>query len=303
MFDWNDLRYFLAVARHGSTLAASRAMRVSQATVSRRIGVLEKALGAKLFVRAPTGYTLTPRGEAAVPAAETVEQAIASLTGLVDAETRRLTGTVRITSVEGAAHAWIFPALGQFRKEHPDVRAEVLVNDRNLELARGEADIAVRFGARPQEEGLVFRHLVDLEESVYAHAELVERLGLPNGYEGLSRYPMIGFAEPAAGPITDWMTRNIPDADFAHRSNTLSGIIGSVRAGLGAAIMPCMMGDAVSGLVRLFEPIEELTTPGWLVTTETARQQPHVRAMLDFLASYVTDAVAQRGPYRIARAA
>jgi DNA-binding transcriptional LysR family regulator len=303
MLDWNDLRYFLGVARAGSTLAASKQMRVAQATVSRRVACLEEALGATLFARTAGGYALTQRGKALLPAAEAVEAAVASLTASVEAESRRLSGTVRITTVEGAANAWVIPALGAFKLVHPEVRADILVNERNLDLARGDADVAIRFGERPSEETLFCRHLVDLEETVYAARELVVRLGLPGRHDELRRYPLVGFSGDQPSPINEWYKRVCPDAEIAHRSNTVSGIMTAVRAGLGAAALPCLMGDSMRGLVRLFPPIPELATPGWLVVTETARQQPHVRALVDFLADYIRGSLTGDGPFAIARAA
>ncbi len=288
MLDWNDLRYFLAVARAGSTLAASKRMRVAQATVSRRIAVLEEALGAILFVRAPHGYSLTQRGEAILPAAETVEAAIESLNVVVDAERRRLTGIVRITTVEGAANEMVIPALGGFRALHPEVRAELIVTERNLDLTRGEADIAIRFGPRPTEDALIIRHLFDLEESVYCQREMVVRLGKPASYADLSRFPLIGFSPDIPSQISDWYADVCADAEFVHRSNTLSGLIAAARSGLGASVMPCLIGDSMKDMVRLFPPVPELKTPGWLVTTDAARQQPHVRAMIDYLVGYIT---------------
>lgn len=287
MLDWNDLRYFLAVARAGSTLSASKQMRVSQATVSRRIGVLEEALGATLFVRAPNGYSLTPRGAAVLPAAESVEAAIESLNVLVDAERRRLTGVVRITTVEGAANQIVLPALAGFRTLHPEVRGELIVHERNLDLARGEADIAIRFGPRPTEEALIIRHLFDLEESVYVQRDFVVRLGKPASHAELARFPLVGFSADMPSPIMAWYAQVAPDAEIVHRSNTLSGLIAAARSGLGASVMPCLIGDSVKDLVRLFPPIAELTTPGWLVTTDSARQQPHVRAMIDYLVGFI----------------
>lgn len=303
MFDWNDLRYFLGVARAGSTLAASKRMRVAQATVSRRVTVLEEALGTTLFARTASGYTLTQRGQALLPAAEAVEAAVGALTRMVEAEARRLSGTVRITTVEGAAQAWVIPALGAFRLVHPEVRAEVLVNERNLDLAKGDADIAIRFGDRPAEETLYARHLVDLEETVYAARDLVVRLGLPAGLSDLAKFPLIAFSLDDLSPMNDWYAAVAPDAQIAYRANTISGILTAVRSGLGAAIAPCLVGDSMPGLVRLFPPIPELTTPGWLVVSETARQQPHVRALVDFLADYIHESLATAGPVAVARAA
>lgn len=293
MLDWNDLRYFLAVARSGSTLAASRSLKVAQATVSRRVTALEEALGTTLFIRSPSGYTLSVRGQAVLAAAEEVERSIEALVNSVEAEGRRLSGAVRLTTVESAANVWLMPALAAFRLQHPAVTAEVIVDDRALDIARGEADIAIRFGNPPQDESLVIRRIIELHESVYVRRDLAEHLGLPNTYEGLLRYPIIGFSGSGVGNISKWINGLGPDTNIVHSANTLSAVTAAVRAGMGAAVIPCLIGDTTSGLVRLFPPIAELTTPGWLVTTTSARQQPHIRALLDFIANFIRDAVAQ----------
>ncbi|MBL0925639.1 MAG: LysR family transcriptional regulator [Sphingomonadaceae bacterium] len=304
MLDWNDLRFFLAVARSGSTLAASRTLKVAQATVSRRITALEEALGATLFIRSPSGYTLSSRGQTMLVGAEQVERGINALINSVEAEGRRLSGAVRLTTVESAANVWLMPALAAFRAQHPAVVAEGIVDDRALDIARGEADIAIRFGNPPQDESLVIRRIVELHESVYAREDLAEQLGLPNSYEGLKRYPMIGFSGTGIGHIAQWTNNLGPDIDIVHSANTLSAVIAAVRAGMGAAVMPCLIGDTTPGLVRLFPPIPELSTPGWIVTTASARQQPHVRALLDFIAEFIRNSVAKAEQrYRVADAA
>lgn len=304
MLDWNDLRYFLAVARSGSTLAASRSLKVAQATVSRRITALEDALGMSLFIRSPSGYALSVRGQAVLAEAEQVERSIETLISSVEAEGRRLSGAVRLTTVESAANVWLMPALAAFRAQHPAVVAEIIVDDRALDIARGEADIAIRFGNPPQDDSLVIRRIVEMRESVYVRHDLVEQFGLPNNYDGLKRYPIIGFSGPGVGPIARWIQELGPDANIVHSANTLSSVIAAVRAGMGAAVIPCLIGDTVSGLVRLFPPITELTTPGWLVTTASARQQPHIRALLDFIAEYIRESVAKTEErFRVADAA
>ncbi len=304
MFDWNDLRFFLAVARTGSTLAASKSMNVAQATVSRRITMLEEGLGTALFLRSPSGYTLSVRGAAMLPHAEAVEREVEALQIGVAAEGRRLSGTVRLTTVESAANMWLMPAIASFRAKHPAVMAEIIVDDRALDIARGEADIAIRFGNPPQDDSLVIRRIVELHESVYVQREMAEELGIPNSYEGLTRYPFVSFSGPGVGQIDRWITSLGPDIQIVHRANTLSSVIAAARAGMGAAVMPCLIGDSHSGLVRLFPPIAELTTPGWLVTTSAARQQPHVRALLDFISDFVRQSVADTEKrYRVADAA
>jgi DNA-binding transcriptional LysR family regulator len=297
MLDWNDLRYFLAVARTGSTLAASKQLKVSQSTVSRRVNTLEEVIGVKLFVRKPSGYSLTPRGESVLPAAETVEAAVLSFSDSIAAEARRLAGTVRLTTVESVANAWVIPALGLLRARYPDLRLEIMTSNQNLDLARGEADVAIRFGQKPTEDTLIVRHLIDMQESFYADEELVSKLGIPTNLAEVARYPLImstGLSVDRDGLINRWLAEHLPDGKIAHRANTLSSIIASVRSGIGASILPCLMGDDTHGLVRLLPPITELTTPGWMVTTDEARRQPHIRAVIDFVIEQIQHAVARR---------
>ena len=293
MFDWNDLRYFLAVARSGSTLSASRNMKVSQATVSRRITVLEEAIGVQLFVRTPAGYRLTPRGEAVLGAAEAVEDSICAFTANIAMESRRLAGTVRLTTVESAANAWVIPALGLLRTRHPDIRVEVITTDDNLDLLRGDADLALRFGTRPTQEALIVRHLMDMEEAFYASEEMAERCGLPADLAELCRFPLVLNID-RNGFVNNWVAENLPDAQIVHRANTLSGLIASVRSGIGASVLPCLMGDDLRGVVRLLPPIAELKTPGWMVTTDEARRQPHIRAVIDFVVDQIQFWLARR---------
>lgn len=293
MLDWNDLRYFLSVARTGSTLAASKQLKVSQSTVSRRITALEEQIAIKLFVRKPSGYELTPRGLSVLPAAESVESAVMSFLNSIEVETRRLTGTVRLSTVESAANAWVIPAVGLLRDHHPEVRVEILTSEHYVDLARGEADVAVRFGPKPTQDTLIVRHLVDMLESFYATEEMVERLGLPSTVADLTRFPLVTSTDNES--LTNrWIQERVPDAEIAQRASSLSSIIASVRSGLGAAILPCMMGDDIPGLVRLLPPIEELTTPGWMVTTDQARRQPHIRAVIDLVVEQIQQTLAQR---------
>ena len=296
MLDWNDLRYFLAVARSGSTLAASTQLRASQSTVSRRITALEEQLGVQLFVRKPSGYELTPRGRSVLPAAESVEAAILNFSDGVAAESRRLAGTVRVSTVESAANSWVIPAVGVLRERHPDIRVEILTSEHYVDLARGEADVAVRFGPRPTQETLVVRHLLDMLESFYATHAMVDRLGIPENAADLARYPLVATTDDES-MINRWIAQHLPGAEIAHRANSMSSISAAVRSGLGAAILPCMMADGMPGLVRLLPPIEELTTPGWMVTTDSARRQPHIRAVIDVVVEQIQQTLARRPPH------
>jgi DNA-binding transcriptional LysR family regulator len=293
MLDWNDLRYFLSVVRTGSTLAASKQLKVSQSTVSRRITALEEQIEIKLFVRKPSGYELTPRGQAVLPAAESVEAAILTFSDGIAAESRRLAGTVRLSTVESAVNAWVIPAVSVLRDLHPEIRVEILTSEHYVDLARGEADIAIRFGPKPTQETLIVRHLVDMLESFYATKEMVERLGMPKSKSDLTRFLLVAWTD-SDSTINRWINENVPDAEIIQRASSLSSILASVRSGLGAAILPCMMADEIPGLVRLMPPLRELTTPGWMVTTDEARRQPHIRAVIDVVVEQIQSSLAQR---------
>lgn len=299
MSDWDDIRYFLAVARSGSTLAAARGLRVSQATISRRVTLFEERLGIELFVRSPAGYTLTPRGEALVPLAEAVEAAAGHFTDAVDAESRRVSGKVRLTTIESAANAWVIPALARLAQSHPGIEVELITSDKFLDLAHGEADVAIRFGSRPSDEALVARRIAELEECFYASREMVTRLGRPCNFAEVAGYPLIADTAERTGLFNNWIATNVPGAHIVHRVQSLSGIVAAVRAGLGAAILPTVMGDDVKGLVRLLPPIEELSMPCWMVTTDSARRQPHIRAVIDAVVAVVEESM-NRGPQQLA---
>src|SRR5215471_1809041 len=142
--DWNDLRYFLAVAREGSTLAAGRTLRVSQTTVARRIAALEEALGIPLFDKRQAGYALTPAGEELLPLAARVELEALQFADAAGARTRQLTGTVRLTTEEVYLIALLAPLLRELHDRHPEILIEVDTSQSVRDLGGGEADVALR---------------------------------------------------------------------------------------------------------------------------------------------------------------
>src|SRR5687767_5985395 len=159
MLDWNDLRYFLAVADHGSTLAAGRAMRVSQTTVARRIAALEEALGLPLFEKRQAGYVLTAGGEELLERARQVEAAASGFAEASAALARDSTGSVRITTQEIFANTLLAPMLRELHERHPQIVIELDTQQELLELGEGQADIALRSTAQEPPAGTVGRRL------------------------------------------------------------------------------------------------------------------------------------------------
>jgi molybdate transport repressor ModE-like protein len=283
-FDWNDLRVLLAVARKGSTTAAARELETSPSTAARRVTALEEALGVELFERRPDGYHLTEAGRALVPAAERMEAAAAEACERVEALARGTSGVVRLTTLDSAATEWVIPILPRFHEVHPHVHVEVLTGDVKLDLLRGEADVALRFGPRPTETGLVVRRLRTIETALYCSRDYAAKRGVPADVAALNEHAVVrGSGYVDERPHHRWLAEHAPRAMIAHRSNSSIGIVEAVRRGLGIGSLATQTGDQYPELMRLVGIGPVFTADVWLLTTEEARKHAHVRALLDFM--------------------
>jgi DNA-binding transcriptional LysR family regulator len=162
-WEWSDIRCFLAVAEAGTTLGAARALAMNQTTCARRIAALETALRLKLFDRSASGYALTPEGAALLPAARSFGDCAAAFERAASSARAAGIGVLRVTTNDGMADSIVTPAIVRFRTLHPDVLVDLNITDRLVDLASGEADIAIRgsleAGGGP---GLIQRRLPDL---------------------------------------------------------------------------------------------------------------------------------------------
>jgi DNA-binding transcriptional LysR family regulator len=283
MIDWDDLRYFLAVAREGSTLAAARVLGVNQSTVQRRLTALDERLGQPLAHRHPTGYRLTEYGETLLPYARSVEDAVSSFDrraeGLGNAA-----GIVRLTMPEPLVPRLTASGLlDRFHDRYPAVRVELFTADRYLDLWRGEADIALRSG-EPDEPRLVGRKVADSVWAVYASRDYVARHGRPASIEALASHALIGFDGTMANHrASQWLAKVAPGATIAARNSSVLGVLAAVKSGLGLAPLPTTIADSEDGLVQVLPPIPELARGWYLLTHPELRNQPRVAAVFDFL--------------------
>lgn len=288
MFDWNDIRHFLAVARTGSTLGASRELKVNQTTCARRIEALEAAIGQRLFERTQAGRALTEAGQALLPCAEEMEKVARAFADEAASHTRGLAGTLRLTASETMTNLWLAPAMVEFRQLYPDIKVELITADRFLDLVKGEADIAIRASAAPTDPGCVVRKLASIPWAIYCSQDYAERHGRPAGPDDLAGHLVIGGVdELALLPAMRWMCERAPDAEVHCRSNTLTNMFYSIKAGLGVAPLPSTMGDQDPALVRCCDDVPELEATCWLVAPERLRHTPRVRAFMDFIAPYM----------------
>ena len=246
-FDWDDLKHLLAVARHGSTLAAGRALGVDQSTVQRRLSELERRLGRPLVQRQPTGYRLTEFGAQMVPYAERVEEAVRAFERRLDGAELEADGVIRMTCPEPIVHR--SAGVGAARSLSCGVSAIPPADSSPaiaiLDLHKGEADVALRSGDTDDDE-LVGRKIADSIWAVYASTAYIERHGKPAIGRGprsacarrLRRDHDASIASPrgcsASRPTTPPVARN----------NSVLGLLYSVKAGIGVGPLPTPLGDA-----------------------------------------------------------
>ena len=284
MFDWNDLKYFLAVARHHSTLAAGRALQVNQSTVQRRLGELERCFGQPLAKRHPTGYQLTEFGEALLPYAERVSREVATLEQHLESARHEAVGVIRLTCPEPLVYRITQSSLlDRFHARYPGLRVEFVISDRYLDLMKGDADVALRSGDTTDDD-LVGRKVGDSIWAVYASRKYIERHGQPDRIEALEQHDLIGFDETMANHrAAKWLSQVAPNGKVVARNNSVLGLLYSVKAGIGVAPLPTAIADAENELVRVLGPIPELARIWRVLTRPELRHTPRVAAFFDFI--------------------
>lgn len=284
MFDWNDLKYLLAVARPQSTTAAGRALGVNQSTVQRRLSELERCIGQALVRRHPTGYRLTAFGEQLLPLAQQVEQAVASLNQHVETFQREVSGVVHVTCPEPLMYRITNSTLlDGFRARYPVLQVDFVMSDKYLDFANGEVDIALRSGDT-DDNALVGRKVGDSLWAIYASPKYIARRGQPGRLEDLESHDWVGFDESMAKHrASQWLRQLAPNAHVVARNNSVLGLVYSAKSGIGLAALPTALGAAEPDLVRVMGPIPELARIWRLLTTPELRRTPRVAALFDYL--------------------
>lgn len=284
MLDWNDLRYFLSVADHGSTLAAGRVMRVSQTTVARRVAALEEALGMRLFEKRQAGYVLTTGGEELLGRARQVEAAASGFTEASAALARDSSGTVRITTQEIFANTLLATILRELHERHPDIVIELDTQQELLELGEGQADIALRSTAQEPPAGTVGRRLCIDDWTLYCSREYAAAHGVPRNREDLKQHAIIGGGGGKLWVHYEaWLRKLGLEDRVAMHHSTSTGLLSGVRSGFGLGVLPCIVADAEPDLVRCLPPRTDHGREMWLLTHERVRHTPRVRVAIDFL--------------------
>jgi DNA-binding transcriptional LysR family regulator len=281
-FEWSDLRYFLAVARSGSTLGAARALGVNQTTCARRITALERALNATLFERTAGGYKLTPLGSALVAQAERAEAGAEAFgRQAVDAALAERS-LIRFTTSDWVAEQIAQAAVTQFARLRPDIRIALDVNGGRADLGGGEADVALRGGFSLDEPTLIARKVADTPWAFYCAVGYAERHGAPRTMEEALACPL---AIPA-GQAEALFRELRADANIGYSTNSTAALVDAIAGSDFVGPLPRSVGDLRNDLQ--FCCLVEYPTPSlWIVYPERLRGAPHVRAFVDHLSEHV----------------
>lgn len=281
--DWSDLQFILAVADRGSLGAAARTLGVNHTTVLRRIQAFESAHGVRLFDRLSSGHAPTGAGEAAQDTARSIAELVEELEGRIAGEDLRLEGTLRIATTDTLMASILPGILAAFQKEHPAVEMDVSVGTDLANLAKREADVAVRVTAAPQET-LIGRRIGAVAMAVYRTAK--EEAPLAQMPALLSEKWVALSGDLVGTSVGRWMRANVGEEQIACRTDSLVSLAQAAAAGMGLAALPVYLGDHAPGLRRASAPIELRPMPSlWILSHRDLRRTAKVRAFVNFAAA------------------
>jgi DNA-binding transcriptional LysR family regulator len=281
--DWSLLQSFLEVSAHGSLSAASRALRVSQPTLSRHLAELEEALSVSLFLRGPRGLTLTAAGERLLAIAERMRAAAAAVSEVVEAGHDPVSGAVRVTAPDVALVAdWLPAMLLPLRTLHPGLLVELAVENRIVEMGKREADIAIR-NRRPTEEALTVRSGGTLGWFLFGSREYVAARPRASELAHLRDHDVLLYETPEDDRQARWLERHRLLERVVLRSNSVDALARAARVGWGVALLPAVAADRDAGLERLLPDQPIIKTPLWLVTHVELKRSPRVSAVFEFI--------------------
>jgi DNA-binding transcriptional LysR family regulator len=281
--NWDEIRTAYHVARLGTVSGAAEVLGVHHATVIRHIDALEARLGAKLFQRHARGYTATEAGTDLMQVAQATDDQLTQLAGRIKGRGAEVTGELVVTSLSGMA-GLLMPVLAAFRDLHPDLTVRFLTGERLFRLEYGEAHVAIRAGAAPDQPDNVVQPLLKLPIALYASMGYLDRFGVPKDENDLAAHLFVGHDEDASrAPFYRWMRTHVPGSSVIFRAVEEHTLTEAVLAGVGIGFLSVFEAKRHPELVQIFPPREEWTAPTWIVTHVDLHRTTKVQAFLTFL--------------------
>jgi len=291
-FQWDDIRVFLAASRAETLTEAARSLKVSQPTVGRRLKALEGKLGTALFQRAADSLTLTEAGRALLPFAHEMERQTYDLTRALDGLAEPRGRALRVTAI-GSVALFLLRSFAEIEAACAPQAIELISTGERLNLAREEADIALRMNQVPTRGELVCRKIGRIAYALYANPALADQLDL-DGEKALPTARFVGYRKnPRRKSQSSWLYNFGQAGSFPLRVNELHLRFEAARRGFGVTILPCHLGDSCGDLVRVQPPIEALTEEIYLLMHESRRSQPAVRQLAEILTMAIENGQAE----------
>jgi DNA-binding transcriptional LysR family regulator len=293
MHDWDDLRFFLAVAQTGSVTAASRRLRVNQSTVSRRINAFEQELRVRLFDRFSSGYQLTPEGEELFRRALHIEEETHAIERQVMGKNVELSGPIRVTTSLAIARYMLIPLLQRFHRMHPGIVVHLDLSNGLYNLTAREADVAIRVTRDAIPETLIGRELGKIEYGVYGERKYIDRHARAKGKAILH---WIGEDNSQDRPA--WLPGNVGPLQLVLRTNDVLATLDVLKQGMGVGRLPRFIGDSEKTLKQMPVTHEIAAVPVWLLTHADMRRVNRITAFTSFIANELRDPLIgkRRGP-------
>ncbi|PZU88525.1 MAG: LysR family transcriptional regulator [Shinella sp.] len=286
--NWDDVRMFLAVARSGQILSASRRLGVNHATLSRRITALEEALQTRLLVRRTNGCELTPEGEVFSRAAERMETEMLAAQSDIGRVDSAVAGTVRIGAPDGFGVAFLASRLGELTRRYPALKIQLVPVPRAFSLSQREADIAITI-ERPEQGRLISSKLTDYTLGLYASRSYLEEAGMPETVEALREHRLIGHVDDLVYSASLAYTGEVMRSwDSGFEISSAIGQTEAVRAGFGIGILHDYIARQHGELVRVL-PDVIIRRSYWTTYHESARELVRVRTVVSFLQELVDE--------------
>lgn len=284
--DWNDVRHFLALARHGSVRGAGASLGVSHSTIARRVEALEAEFGTRLFDRNRDGYRLTAAGEQMLAHAEAIEARMATMHRALQGQDDKLEGRIRITCCDPYISAILMPALATLVDQHADLELELTTDGRLFDLSKREADIAIRVVSHSSTppEHLIGRRIAPLIIANYVAREHAHRLD-----PGLGHRPRwIAFEDRISHQV--FAGTSHPDLPVWGAMHSVNLMAQALLQGLGIGILPCYIGESEPGLRRLDPPDFRHMADVWMLSHPDLRNNARLRAAREVIAQAIESA-------------
>jgi DNA-binding transcriptional LysR family regulator len=300
--NWHLFPTLLALADHGSLLAAARHLGLSQPTVGRQLAELERQCGMVLFERTARGLRATDNARSLLPHARRMAEEAAALERSLQASQTTVAGTVRLTASQPVATVLLPPLIARLAHAWPQIQIELVATNAISNLLEREADIALRM-VRPEQGSLIARRIAAVRMTACAHADYLLRHGTPTTIADLSAHRLVG-QDRETDLIRGFAALGAPVSPqrFAFRSDDFVVYAKAVEAAIGVGFMARYLAAAAPGVVQLLADLPLPELPLWLTAHRELHSSPRIRAVWDFLAqevplalAHADDVLAQRG--------